>query len=179
MSEDIEATGGLDRRDFIKRGAVVGGLVWAAPLVQSLGSPAFAQEGTVGGEEECDDFYNFKIEGNWAFVECTIGQGDEQCTPAHWEQGAGQCVTHVLYNGTTRTLTGSIGTHGTMTVVFSADGKVATISLPAGCDFLSGDAKAGSTQSGGGCFAFGPSGSVWTVNTGEHDISHIVGTICC
>src|SRR5436189_64048 len=30
------------RRDFLKKGAVAGGLVWAAPVLTSVGSPAFA-----------------------------------------------------------------------------------------------------------------------------------------
>jgi hypothetical protein len=52
MSEEIELTGGatgLDRRDFIKRSAVVGGMVWAAPVISSIGSPAFAM--TPGGTD--------------------------------------------------------------------------------------------------------------------------------
>jgi hypothetical protein len=45
MSEELEMTegaSGVDRRNFIKRTAVVGGMVWAAPVLQSLSSPAFA-----------------------------------------------------------------------------------------------------------------------------------------
>ena len=37
-------TGGMDRRQLLKRSAVVGGaLVWTTPVVQSIASPAFAQ----------------------------------------------------------------------------------------------------------------------------------------
>jgi hypothetical protein len=36
---------GIPRRTLIKRGAIVGGLVWATPVVQSLRIPAHAQEG--------------------------------------------------------------------------------------------------------------------------------------
>ncbi len=35
---------GLTRRDVMRRGAAVGGLVWTAPLLQSFSSPAFAEE---------------------------------------------------------------------------------------------------------------------------------------
>jgi len=45
MSDEIEMTtgaAGLDRRDFIRKSAIVGGMVWAAPAVSSLGSRAFA-----------------------------------------------------------------------------------------------------------------------------------------
>jgi hypothetical protein len=33
---------GLTRRDLIKRGAVAGGVIWAAPVIESLVSPAYA-----------------------------------------------------------------------------------------------------------------------------------------
>lgn len=45
MSEELETMGGaagLDRRDFIRKSAIVGGMVWAAPAMSSLGSRAFA-----------------------------------------------------------------------------------------------------------------------------------------
>lgn len=45
MSTDIELSGevaGIDRRDFIRKSAIVGGMVWAAPVISSMGSPAFA-----------------------------------------------------------------------------------------------------------------------------------------
>ena len=48
MSDDLEVTGGvggMDRRDFIRKGAIVGGMagmVWAAPAISSIGSHAFA-----------------------------------------------------------------------------------------------------------------------------------------
>jgi len=69
---------GLSRRDLIKRGAVVGGVVWAAPVVQSLSSPAFA--GTPGGGE-CENFFRFKFNlTNGVFVPdggTTLPGGDE------------------------------------------------------------------------------------------------------
>lgn len=40
---------GLDRRDFLRKGVVVGGMVWATPLIQSIGSPAFALSPQPGG----------------------------------------------------------------------------------------------------------------------------------
>ncbi|CAN5796222.1 hypothetical protein BH20ACT7_BH20ACT7_20380 [soil metagenome] len=44
---------GLSRRDLLRRGAIVGGtLVWAAPAVQTLARPAFAQE--YGGSPACE-----------------------------------------------------------------------------------------------------------------------------
>lgn len=32
----------MSRRDLLRRGAIVGGLVWAAPVIQSLRTPAYA-----------------------------------------------------------------------------------------------------------------------------------------
>ena len=45
MDEDIGLGGGsLHRRAFLRRGLIAGGIVWAAPVVQTLAaSPAFAQ----------------------------------------------------------------------------------------------------------------------------------------
>ncbi len=46
MSERESGLGreGISRREMIRRGAVVGGtLVWAAPVIQSLTTPAYAQ----------------------------------------------------------------------------------------------------------------------------------------
>lgn len=50
MDEGV-GTQGLSRRDLIKRSAVAGGLVWAAPLLQS--SPAFALHAGAGAEPTC------------------------------------------------------------------------------------------------------------------------------
>ena len=50
MPDDVNANLGISRRQLIKRGAIVGGTVmWAAPVVQSLTSPAGAvAQGRVG-----------------------------------------------------------------------------------------------------------------------------------
>ena len=61
MSEDLELTGGsagIDRRDFIRKSAIVGGMVWAAPMISSIGSPAFAI--TPNGEGDFDpELYSY------------------------------------------------------------------------------------------------------------------------
>lgn len=46
MSEDVFAQSSISRRDVIKRGAVVGGLVWAAPTLKVLAPHALAQTET-------------------------------------------------------------------------------------------------------------------------------------
>ena len=46
--QEQEQTPGLSRRSVIKRGAAVGGAVlWAAPVVQSIGGTAWAAQGSV------------------------------------------------------------------------------------------------------------------------------------
>jgi hypothetical protein len=51
MSDELETQGSeLARRDFLKRSAIVGGMVWAAPLIQS--APAFAAQGTPEGGQD-------------------------------------------------------------------------------------------------------------------------------
>jgi hypothetical protein len=48
--QDQAPEDGLDRRQMIKRAALVGGaLVWATPVVQSIGGTAFATTGSPGG----------------------------------------------------------------------------------------------------------------------------------
>jgi hypothetical protein len=50
MSENIEESSGLSRRTVLKRGAAIaGGVVWATPIVQSMGSPAFAADAAGSG----------------------------------------------------------------------------------------------------------------------------------
>ena len=50
MSEDIHtddtAPKGISRRDVLKRGAVIGGALWAAPTIQSLTNAASAHVGS-------------------------------------------------------------------------------------------------------------------------------------
>ena len=49
MSEEFRD--GMNRRDVLRRGAMVGGaLVWTAPAVQSLAGPALAAQGSVAPE---------------------------------------------------------------------------------------------------------------------------------
>jgi hypothetical protein len=42
VSGEEKTTSGVSRRDVIRRGAIIGGAVWAVPVVQSLAAPAFA-----------------------------------------------------------------------------------------------------------------------------------------
>ncbi len=56
MDENTPTTepGGLNRRDMLRRSALVGGaLIWTAPAVQTLAAPAFAAGSTTPGDQ-CD-----------------------------------------------------------------------------------------------------------------------------
>ena len=55
MSDDgIKRELGISRRQLMKRGAVVGGtILWAAPVIQSLSAPAFAQTNTPKPDNTC------------------------------------------------------------------------------------------------------------------------------
>lgn len=52
---EFSPNGGVTRRDLVKRGAVVGGaLLWATPIVQSIGPSALAQQ---RAESQCGCCY--------------------------------------------------------------------------------------------------------------------------
>ncbi len=51
--EIIEERHGSSRRDFLKRSAVTGAVVWSAPAISTLSSKAWAQ--TYDGVCECDE----------------------------------------------------------------------------------------------------------------------------
>ncbi len=58
-----EGTGGLSRRDMLRKSALVGGtLVWVAPAVQTLAAPAFANGSTTPGDQPCK--YKFGLKWN-------------------------------------------------------------------------------------------------------------------
>lgn len=68
--DEFDITGGaagIDRRDFIRKSALVGGMVWAAPMISSIGSPAFALTADGGGGNGEDNGNGNDI-SNVAFV---------------------------------------------------------------------------------------------------------------
>lgn len=46
MTDIQRHANGLDRRELLKRSAIVGGTAWAVPVMQSLSAPAFGQVGS-------------------------------------------------------------------------------------------------------------------------------------
>ena len=65
MTSDIEQTSanGLTRRQLLTRGAIAGGLVWAAPVIRTTAAYATTSNGT---ERPCTNFYFVVIEGSGA-----------------------------------------------------------------------------------------------------------------
>lgn len=121
---------GMDRRDLIKRGAIVGGaLVWTAPLVQTIASPAFAAS-SPGGQEipDCDTTTNkfYKFNKGSSNPESNMGNGDT-CFPNGY---AGAVKGAALPAGFSITITDD-----TVTLV-----------LPAGTTLFSHVIKVGSGQ---------------------------------
>jgi hypothetical protein len=83
MASELEASAaGADvgRRDFLRRSAIVGGMVWAAPVISSIGSPAFAF--TPGGRSSISNI-SFVLKNESLFYKyegaCTqVGGGLDQ-----------------------------------------------------------------------------------------------------
>jgi hypothetical protein len=90
--DNLKPALGMTRRDLLRRGAVVGGtLLWATPVVQSIGGRAFAGHGAYdacceceGGvgcsanhitREECEAFCSSAFGAGVAFY----GEGDFDC----------------------------------------------------------------------------------------------------
>jgi len=57
MPEPGEVRKGITRRDMLRRGAVVGGLLWTAPVIQSITSPAYAVSEAFHACCQCNDAF--------------------------------------------------------------------------------------------------------------------------
>lgn len=105
--------GGISRRDLVRRGAVVGGtLLWAAPVIQSLGPAAYAH--TVGSPvfgccecTSCPTPSTRRCTSNGCFtqVECNNFCAQNNCT--------GPSTTHCGPNPITCNPPGAPGQCGT------------------------------------------------------------------
>lgn len=107
LQDPQQTSPGIGRRDLLRRGALLGGMVWAAPVVQSISSPAFAgTDDDTGGEGDPDVerhgvsflalvFYDSKTDGlahrakfeddAWAWVEPGNAKGAPECLPVKWD----------------------------------------------------------------------------------------------
>lgn len=76
MDQDQAQGGGISRRSVLKRAAVGGAVVWAAPVVTSLTTPAFAQGSPSCTEETCS---KVTIGGRPVYFRCAPAPGQEGC----------------------------------------------------------------------------------------------------
>lgn len=128
---------GLSRRDLIKRSAVVGGVVWAAPtLLSGLSSPAAAQtSGCCSGP----NVFRMKSENS----SCVAGGG-----------GAANCLT----GGTSSNCLCNNG------VTLSVGANTHTWTLSPGIQFCAGAAKVGEACEDGSCLTDPPFVTTATVD---------------
>ena len=170
---DATPPDGIERRSFLKRAAVVGGVaVWAPPTVQSLIAPAFAT-----GTGTCPPGklvrFKYDVDTNRFNSGNANGGGASWCLPDGYADAA------YSVNGSGSTVTFQVGKkYYTISVQVSADGKRARVNLPAGATVEDMQAKAGSAQNGE-CLDFDPvSGSSATVTMVRKSISFVAGVIC-
>ena len=92
--EETSVGSGMSRRQFVTRSAVIGGMVWAAPVISTVGSRAFAAEHT---PRDCVDIsylavvidvdgttYQFKVQAD---DECeNFGETPKCDEPTGWEK---------------------------------------------------------------------------------------------
>ena len=94
---DDRGSGGLSRRDLLKRAGIVAGAAWTLPLIQSAVAPASAASGATGLGNRC------RVDGDCAgaYV-CTGGY----CAPPNKQWAGGPCP-----NGASDCLSGSCNNH--------------------------------------------------------------------
>jgi hypothetical protein len=121
---------GLSRRDALKRGAIIGGAAWTAPMLQTISAPAFAQASPIS---TCTDLFVVQIEQG-AHVCAGPGFGGRDCL------GENSVGTGGAANGC-----GKLAS-----IVENADGTW-TVTLAQGCEFTAGFSKCGSPTNPAGC----------------------------
>lgn len=152
---------GLGRRDFVKRSALLGGMVWAAPAMSTLGSRAFALPSPID-LEGCVRFrFNIEVDGNTGtYDECTQDL-PAACGGSDYNDETLQCLTPSTDN---KSAGGSVGgvdfTCGTIAVDIAA--TKATISFP--------------VTNGGSWFAVTQSKTVVWVDADDDDNCNVTPT---
>lgn len=139
MAEEFSPQLGINRRDLLRRGAIVSGsLVWAAPAVQSFARPALAQNGTPQPGE-----------GAISYVALVLICGEEFVRVKYevdtgWDASPGKtpgCEPPAGWEGATKAHGGDKG------VTVTGDAARLCFTIPSGCRFHSGVAMgAGGTM---------------------------------
>ena len=153
---------GVSRRDILKRAAIAGGLAWAAPAIQSITTPAFAQV-TPGCMAGC-----FWVKTQPDGGGCEDANGTVFCPNCLADEGLTQdpggcpCVAGRIVAG-------------------ECD---STLTLPPGCTFHGGFSKCAgdlcepAVDMGGGVIHFPPCPDP-SPPPPEHCVSHIEFCYCC
>lgn len=169
----------IDRREALKRGAIIGGLAWSAPVIQSLGSPAFAQGASPLCQSGC---YAVKID---RASDCPGATGvceDLAPLPEGGRRFCATCNDNAMIGGTPQSGGGCACLGGSTTFEDcdceenGAAGR-ATVVLPANCRFVSGCSKCASNECN--CSPI-VNGNTITFNPcGNHCVSHVEFCYCC
>lgn len=141
--EENNSHGGMERRSFLKRAAIVGGAtVWATPTVQSLVAPAFA---TGTGLCPPDRIWRFKydVDNNMFDSGDASGGGANWCLPDGYADAVNS-VPNVVGNVASFTVDGKTYTI-TITLL---DDKTAQVMISGGAIVEDLVAKAGSNSNG-------------------------------
>lgn len=120
----------LNRREALKRAAIIGGAVWSVPVLQSIAAPSFAQGSPRPG---CTDVFLVKVD-----------QGAHVC------EGPGFGGRDCLGENGVSTAGAEDGCSKIASIVENPDGTW-TVTLVAGCQFTAGFSKCGSPNNPAGC----------------------------
>lgn len=140
-SRSSAKSGGLSRRDLIKRAAIAGGIVWAAPVVMSIDHRAGAQ--TLGGSPcVCDGgkYWAAKIDsGDANPAKCTsVPNNNQDCSAVTDWLGTPPNKVGPSNNGTTAACS-----QLTLTDTTYNGKQVVRVTVPDGCKILGACAKYG------------------------------------
>jgi hypothetical protein len=144
---DVKGALGMSRRDLIRRGAVVGTLVWAVPVISSVNQKAFAESAGGGSATIYRDSNAFTCPGGAGDTSTPTGTVTISATPTqvtvsasvfgltpnttydlYVNQDPGGCPTSPILNWLTTDGSGS-GSAGPTTVSRVGTATVAWISL--------------------------------------------------
>jgi hypothetical protein len=150
MDDGTGAGGGLSRRALIRRGAIIGGVVWAAPVVQSMTSPAFAA-GSEVTHDPCTATFFVKYhlptsEHRFGFWSGTEGTGRWSCRPPSYDAAIKPSLTgkgHAKAAGGALVSWANVAGAGNITAVYVPKTRCLTITPPGSCRLFEGLVKQG------------------------------------
>lgn len=169
MTMDATAGGGSSRRDFLRRGALATGAVWAAPTLINVGPRAFAgaTASPPGFERTClggggilyrarweadanEDTSLFdEEESDGVFIDADEPLGNGACDPpTEWEDDSVLSLSQLLGDDETEYRYVMAGDSATGLTATINDDETVTFTLPEGCLLLAYAGKGGSAGDG-------------------------------